>query len=54
MEKITKTESGSAVFAKCAYLDQIVVPILLQKIALLSKGRLPNPFEFLALYLLKI
>ncbi|XP_006846689.1 PREDICTED: protein dpy-30 homolog [Chrysochloris asiatica] len=36
-----------------AYLDQTVVPILLQGLAVLAKERPPNPIEFLASYLLK-
>nr|XP_034370410.1 protein dpy-30 homolog [Arvicanthis niloticus] len=36
-----------------AYLDQPVVPILLQDLAVLAKERPPNPIEFLASYLLK-
>uniref|UniRef100_A0A8C3RLH0 Protein dpy-30 homolog n=1 Tax=Chelydra serpentina TaxID=8475 RepID=A0A8C3RLH0_CHESE len=35
-----------------AYLDQTVVPILLQGLVL-AKERPPNPIEFLAAYLLK-
>merc|ERR1711976_88277 len=36
-----------------AYLDQTVVPILLQGMSVLSKERPPNPIEYLAAYLLK-
>ncbi|KAK7103544.1 protein dpy-30 homolog [Littorina saxatilis] len=36
-----------------AYLDQTVVPILLQGMSVLSKERPPNPIEFLAAFLLK-
>ncbi|XP_015766265.1 PREDICTED: protein dpy-30 homolog [Acropora digitifera] len=36
-----------------AYLDQTVVPILLQGLSTLSKERPPNPIEYLATYLLK-
>ncbi|MFH4973698.1 hypothetical protein AB6A40_000407 [Gnathostoma spinigerum] len=35
------------------YLDQTVVPILLQALGALAKERPPNPIEFLANYLLK-
>jgi len=35
------------------YLDQTVVPILLQGLAALSKERPPEPIDFLAAYLLK-
>ena len=36
-----------------AYLDQTVVPILLQGLSALVKERPPNPVEYLANYLLK-
>ncbi|XP_064602266.1 protein dpy-30 homolog isoform X2 [Liolophura sinensis] len=36
-----------------AYLDQTVVPVLLQGMSVLAKERPPNPIEFLAAYLLK-
>ncbi|CAI9729712.1 Hypothetical predicted protein [Octopus vulgaris] len=36
-----------------AYLDQTVVPILLQGMSALAKERPPNPIEYLASYLLK-
>ncbi|XP_056312516.1 protein dpy-30 homolog [Danio aesculapii] len=36
-----------------AYLDQTVVPILLQGLSVLAKERPPNPIEFLAAFLLK-
>ncbi|XP_053139603.1 protein dpy-30 homolog isoform X2 [Hemicordylus capensis] len=36
-----------------AYLDQTVVPILLEGLAVLAKERPPNPIEFLAAHLLK-
>ena len=36
-----------------AYLDQTVVPILLQGMSQLVKERPPNPIEYLATYLLK-
>ena len=36
-----------------AYLDQTVVPILLQGMSVLAKERPPNPIEYLASYLLK-
>ncbi|KHN75836.1 Dosage compensation protein dpy-30 [Toxocara canis] len=35
------------------YLDQTVVPILLQALGALAKERPPNPIEYLANYLLK-
>jgi protein dpy-30 len=36
-----------------AYLDQTVVPVLLQGMSVLAKERPPNPIEYLATYLLK-
>ncbi|XP_033114514.1 protein dpy-30 homolog [Anneissia japonica] len=36
-----------------SYLDQTVVPILLQAMSSLAKERPPNPIEYLAAYLLK-
>ncbi|XP_031418433.1 protein dpy-30 homolog isoform X2 [Clupea harengus] len=36
-----------------AYLDQTVVPILLQGLSVLAKERPPQPIEFLAAFLLK-
>ncbi|XP_067949215.1 protein dpy-30 homolog [Watersipora subatra] len=36
-----------------AYLDQTIVPILLQGMSVLVKERPPNPVEFLAAYLMK-
>ncbi|XP_032803486.1 protein dpy-30 homolog [Petromyzon marinus] len=36
-----------------AYLDQTVVPILLQGLSVLAKDRPPNPIEYLAAYLMK-
>ncbi|KAF3850382.1 hypothetical protein F7725_012154 [Dissostichus mawsoni] len=36
-----------------AYLDQTVVPILLQGLSTLAKDRPPNPIEYLAAFLLK-
>uniref|UniRef100_A0A8R1Y1V4 Protein dpy-30 homolog n=1 Tax=Onchocerca volvulus TaxID=6282 RepID=A0A8R1Y1V4_ONCVO len=54
-------ESGSGDAATAAsttiptrqYLDQTVVPILLQALGALAKERPPNPIEYLANYLLK-
>ncbi|VDK82552.1 unnamed protein product [Litomosoides sigmodontis] len=54
-------ESGSGDTATTAtttiptrqYLDQTVVPILLQALGALAKERPPNPIEYLANYLLK-
>jgi protein dpy-30 len=36
-----------------AYLDQTVVPVLLQGMSILAKERPPNPIEYLGTYLLK-
>lgn len=36
-----------------AYLDQTVVPVLLQGMSILAKERPPNPIEYLAAFLLK-
>ena len=36
-----------------AYLDQTIVPILLQGMSVIAKERPPNPIEYLATYLLK-
>ena len=36
-----------------AYLDQTIVPVLLQGMSVLAKERPPNPIEYLATYLLK-
>ncbi|KAI1894693.1 hypothetical protein AGOR_G00118380 [Albula goreensis] len=36
-----------------AYLDQTVVPVLLQSLSVLAKERPQNPIEFLAAHLLK-
>uniref|UniRef100_A0A0R3RSA6 Dosage compensation protein dpy-30 n=1 Tax=Elaeophora elaphi TaxID=1147741 RepID=A0A0R3RSA6_9BILA len=57
----TGGESGSGDTATAAtttiptrqYLDQTVVPILLQALGALAKERPPNPIEYLANYLLK-
>lgn len=37
-----------------AYLDQTVVPLLLDGMSCLVKERPPNPVEWLATYLLKV
>jgi protein dpy-30 len=36
-----------------AYLDQTIVPVLLQGMSVVAKERPPNPIEYLAAYLLK-
>ncbi|XP_041046412.1 protein dpy-30 homolog [Carcharodon carcharias] len=52
-EKTSKQEMDLQPLPTRAYLDQMVVPILLQGLSVLAKERLPNPIEFLAVYLLK-
>ncbi|CAD5121350.1 DgyrCDS9873 [Dimorphilus gyrociliatus] len=60
-EKQVSTEELAAKKAKVdlqslparAYLDQTVVPILLQGMSALVKERPPNPIEFLAAFLMK-
>lgn len=63
IEKIVDTETDSVNNKKPkvdlqslpvrAYLDQTIVPILLQGMSVLAKERPPNPIEYLATYLLK-
>uniref|UniRef100_A0A915PY39 Uncharacterized protein n=1 Tax=Setaria digitata TaxID=48799 RepID=A0A915PY39_9BILA len=45
--------SASTTIPTRQYLDQTVVPILLQALGALAKERPPNPIEYLANYLLK-
>ncbi|KAM8787440.1 protein dpy-30 homolog isoform 1-T3 [Rhynchonycteris naso] len=52
-EKSSKQKVDLQALPTRAYLDQTVVPILLQGLAVLAKERPPNPIEFLASYLLK-
>ncbi|KAK1171317.1 protein dpy-30-like protein [Huso huso] len=52
-EKVSKQKVDLQSLPTRAYLDQTVVPILLQGLSVLSKERPPNPIEFLAAYLLK-
>uniref|UniRef100_A0A803VV74 Protein dpy-30 homolog n=8 Tax=Passeriformes TaxID=9126 RepID=A0A803VV74_FICAL len=52
-EKASKQKVDLQSLPTRAYLDQTVVPILLQGLAVLAKERPPNPIEFLAAYLLK-
>nr|Q8K3E7.1 RecName: Full=Protein dpy-30 homolog; AltName: Full=Dpy-30-like protein; Short=Dpy-30L; AltName: Full=Protein rAIP1 [Rattus norvegicus]AAN02167.1 AIP1 [Rattus norvegicus] len=52
-EKSSKQKVDLQSLPTRAYLDQTVVPILLQGLAVLAKERPPNPTEFLASYLLK-
>ncbi|XP_060099892.1 protein dpy-30 homolog [Heteronotia binoei] len=52
-EKTSKQKVDLQSLPTRAYLDQTVVPILLQGLAVLAKERPPNPIEFLATYLLK-
>lgn len=48
-----KTKVDLASLPTRAYLDQTIVPILLQGMSVLAKERPPNPIEYLATYLLK-
>ncbi|XP_069463022.1 protein dpy-30 homolog isoform X3 [Ambystoma mexicanum] len=52
-EKVSKQKVDLQSLPTRAYLDQTVVPILLQGLSVLSKERPPNPIEYLAAYLLK-
>ncbi|XP_077997670.1 protein dpy-30 homolog [Glandiceps talaboti] len=52
-EKTTRPKVDLQSLPTRAYLDQTVVPILLQAMSTLAKERPPNPIEFLAAYLLK-
>ncbi|XP_039085882.1 protein dpy-30 homolog [Hyaena hyaena] len=52
-EKSSKQKVDLQSLPTSAYLDQTVMPILLQGLAVLAKERPPNPIEFLASYLLK-
>ncbi|XP_075720521.1 protein dpy-30 homolog isoform X2 [Rhinoderma darwinii] len=52
-EKLSKQKVDLQALPTRAYLDQTVVPILLQGLSVLAKERPPNPIEFLAAYLLK-
>ncbi|XP_031566208.1 protein dpy-30 homolog [Actinia tenebrosa] len=53
VDKPTKPKVDLQSLPTRAYLDQTVVPILLQGLATLSKERPPNAIEYLATYLLK-
>ncbi|KAL0239897.1 hypothetical protein GEMRC1_010005 [Eukaryota sp. GEM-RC1] len=48
-----QAEMNSAALPIRAYLDQTVVPILLQGLAALAKERPAKPVQYLAAYLLK-
>lgn len=48
-----KTKVDLASLPTRAYLDQTIVPILLQGMSVIAKERPPNPIEYLATYLLK-
>uniref|UniRef100_A0A3P8X1F0 Protein dpy-30 homolog n=1 Tax=Cynoglossus semilaevis TaxID=244447 RepID=A0A3P8X1F0_CYNSE len=52
-EKISKQKVELQALPTRAYLDQTVVPILLQGLSVLAKERPPNPIEYLAAFLLK-
>ncbi|KAL0227292.1 hypothetical protein P9112_014616 [Eukaryota sp. TZLM1-RC] len=51
--KDIQAEMNSATLPIRAYLDQTVVPVLLQGLAALAKERPAKPVQFLAAYLLK-
>uniref|UniRef100_A0AAY4ALS8 Protein dpy-30 homolog n=1 Tax=Denticeps clupeoides TaxID=299321 RepID=A0AAY4ALS8_9TELE len=53
VEKVAKQKVDLQSLPTRAYLDQTVVPILLQGLSVLAKERPPNPIEFLATFLLK-
>ena len=52
-EKSSKQKVDLQSLPTRAYLDQTVVPILLQGLAVLAKENPPSSIEFLASYLLK-
>ncbi|KAM3865355.1 protein dpy-30 homolog [Diretmus argenteus] len=52
-EKISKQKVDLQSLPTRAYLDQTVVPILLQGLSVLAKERPPNPIEYLSAFLLK-
>ncbi|XP_029449793.1 protein dpy-30 homolog [Rhinatrema bivittatum] len=52
-DKVSKQKVDLQSLPTRAYLDQTVVPILLQGLSVLAKERPLNPIEFLAAYLLK-
>ncbi|XP_027872277.1 protein dpy-30 homolog isoform X1 [Xiphophorus couchianus] len=52
-EKLSKQKVDLQALPTRAYLDQTVVPILLQGLSILAKERPPNPIEYLAAFLLK-
>ncbi|XP_077462199.1 protein dpy-30 homolog isoform X1 [Stigmatopora argus] len=52
-EKSSKQKVDVQALPTRAYLDQTVVPILLQGLAVLAKERPLNPIEYLAAFLLK-
>ncbi|KAM6972283.1 protein dpy-30 homolog [Aplochiton taeniatus] len=52
-DKVSKQKVDLQSLPTRAYLDQTVVPILLQGLSVLAKERPPNPIEYLAAFLLK-
>uniref|UniRef100_A0A3Q3MHP3 Protein dpy-30 homolog n=1 Tax=Mastacembelus armatus TaxID=205130 RepID=A0A3Q3MHP3_9TELE len=52
-DKLSKQKVDLQALPTRAYLDQTVVPILLQGLSMLAKERPPNPIEYLAAFLLK-
>ncbi|KAM6939900.1 protein dpy-30 homolog [Xenentodon cancila] len=53
VEKLSKQKVDLQALPTRAYLDQTVVPILLQGLSVLAKERPPNPIEYLATFLVK-
>ncbi|XP_061737165.1 protein dpy-30 homolog isoform X1 [Nerophis ophidion] len=52
-DKMSKNKVDLQALPTRAYLDQTVVPILLQALSVLAKERPANPIEYLAAFLLK-
>ncbi|KAG9344267.1 hypothetical protein JZ751_010936 [Albula glossodonta] len=52
-DKASKQKADLQSLPTRAYLDQTVVPVLLQSLSVLAKERPQNPIEFLAAHLLK-
>ena len=52
-EGVKRNEANLQSLPIRAYLDQTVVPVLLQGLAELAKERPPNPVQWLGNYLLK-
>jgi len=48
-----KTKNNLQSLSSRAYLEQTVVPVVMDGMSALAKERPPNPIEFMASYLLK-